>query len=257
MARKPTAIIPEAKIRQAIWYLKSGKTKKFVCSHIGIAYNTKRLEKIIQDFHTGIEREARLKKEARSKIFTKVEKDNIAKEYLAGTAQSNIAKEWYISPQRVKKILIELNVPIRARGKNKEAKVDHIVQDLEVMFAKNDRIFIAKYNCFGIVDRVYDENYIEYLESGTQRYQELHPFKPGNQGHSGGYYEPTEGIHFDLYWVLPDGKQMKMEAMKALRNSIINKIEETGREYYLVWRDDEHACFYYFNRDELYPIKAA
>ena len=40
--------IPEAKIRQAIWMIKSKKTKKSICEHLGIAYNTKRLDSIIQ-----------------------------------------------------------------------------------------------------------------------------------------------------------------------------------------------------------------
>ena len=35
-----TQEISETKIRQAIWMLKANKTKKSVCEHIGIAYNT-------------------------------------------------------------------------------------------------------------------------------------------------------------------------------------------------------------------------
>ena len=67
---KPTDI-SEAKIRQAIWMIKAKKTKKAVCEHIGIAYNTKRLDAIIQEFHDKQKREAELKKKARNKIFTK------------------------------------------------------------------------------------------------------------------------------------------------------------------------------------------
>ena len=68
------AEITEAKIRQAIWMLKANKTKKSICEHLGIAYNTKRLDNIIKEFHEKLEREADLKKKARNKIFTKVEK---------------------------------------------------------------------------------------------------------------------------------------------------------------------------------------
>ena len=42
--------IPESKIRQVIWMLKAGKTKKACCEHLGIAYNTKRLDTIITEF---------------------------------------------------------------------------------------------------------------------------------------------------------------------------------------------------------------
>ena len=55
MAKSPT--IPEAKIRQAIWMLKKGKTKKAVCDHVGMAYSPKRLDTLIEDFHNRIERE--------------------------------------------------------------------------------------------------------------------------------------------------------------------------------------------------------
>ena len=45
-----TIEIPEAKIRQAIWMLKTNKTKKSICEHLGVAYNTKRIDTIISEF---------------------------------------------------------------------------------------------------------------------------------------------------------------------------------------------------------------
>jgi hypothetical protein len=257
MSKKPVSQeIPEAKIRNAIWYLKTSKTKKFVCDFLGIAYNTKKLDKIIEDFHAREQREKELKQLAKNKIFSDIEKREIAKTYLAGESQSAIASQYYVSPQKIKNILIQMNVPIRGRGKKSEAKVDHIKQDLEVKFNKNEKVFIAKYNCFGIIHTVYDEDYIEFLENGRQRYQELKPFKPDIYGLSGKHVEPALGVHYEIYWQLEDGSELKLEAMKRLRQRIINTIEETGREHYLVWRDDEQGGFYYFTRDNLYPIKA-
>jgi len=256
MAKAPNVEITEAKIRNAIWYLKTGKTKKFVCEFLGIAYNTKKLDSIIEEFHRKNEREAELKKAAKAKIFTQKEKESIAAQYLAGEAQATLAKQYFISPQRIKNILIETNTPIRGRGKNSEAKVDHIIQDLEVRFKAGDKVFLAKDNCFAIIHKVYDEDYIEYLESGRQKYVEIYPFKPNKNGLAGRYSEPTEGIHYEVYWLLDDGTEMKLQAMKTMRNRIIKTIEETGREYYMVWRSDEDSCFLYAMRDELYPIKA-
>ena len=92
---KPTEI-SEAKIRQAIWMIKAKKTKKAVCEHLGIAYNTKRLDAIIQEFHNKQDREAELKKKARAKVFTKSEKQGIADSYLAGETKSGIAKQFYV-----------------------------------------------------------------------------------------------------------------------------------------------------------------
>jgi len=251
MTRKTKKLeISEAKIRQAIWYLKKKKTKKFVCEHLGIKYNTKRLDSIIKEFNEGLARDKRLKAAAKVKVFSNAEINSIIKEYLNGGTQTGIAKEWYISAARVKKILVENNVPIRARGKNKKATVAHIVQDLDVQFNNNDRVFIAKYNCFGVIKQIYDEKYVEYLERGTQRYVELTKFIRGRNN----YLEPKIGIHYEIYWVLEDGKEMKMSAVNRLRNNILAILEDTGREYYLVWRDDDYAGNYYLSREQLYPV---
>lgn len=258
MAKIPTTEISEAKIRQVIWMLKVGKTKKACCEHLGINYNVKKLDSIIDEFHKRIEREAALKKAAKAKIFTEAEKRTIADAYLSGETQSALAKQFYVSPQRIKNILIEMNVPIRGRGKNSEAKTDHIIQDLEVRFKRGDRVFISKYNAFGVIDKIYDEEYLEYLETGRQRYIETYEFKPDPKtGMHGKYFEPAEGVHYEIYWQLPDGKEMRMSAMLHMRNQIIKNLEKTGREFYSVWKDDEYGGFYYINRDDLYPVKVA
>ena len=115
MAKLPT--ISEAKIRQAIWMLKKNKTKKVVCDHVGISYSPKRLDTLIEDFHKRIERDKQLKAKARFKTFSEQEKKSIADDYLGGQGLTAIGKRNFISPQRVKKFLIELNVPLRGRGK--------------------------------------------------------------------------------------------------------------------------------------------
>ena len=76
MANKSTKI-SEAKIRQALWMLKKNKTKKVVCDHLGIAYNPKRLQTILDNFQIKTVREKELKRKARFKEFTNKEKEEI------------------------------------------------------------------------------------------------------------------------------------------------------------------------------------
>jgi DNA-binding CsgD family transcriptional regulator len=251
--------ITEAKIRQAIWMIKAKKTKKSICEHLGIAYNTKRLDQIIKDFHDRQEREAELKKKARSKIFSKTEKQSIADDYLSGDSQSAIAKRNYISPQRVKNILMEMNVPIRARGKGKAAKVDHVVQDLEVRFNKNDKVFYAPENCFATIREVYDEEYLEYLENGKQKWIELASFNPDPKtGLCGKFAEPEKGVHYEIYWLL-EGQQFatwKLDSLLLHRQKIDKVIEETGRESYLIYKNDDYGGYKTVTRDKLFPVKA-
>jgi len=215
------AEITEAKIRQAIWMLKANKTKKSICEHLGIAYNTKRLDNIIKEFHEKLEREADLKKKARNKIFTKVEKQGIADAYLGGETQSALAKQFHITPQRIKKILMDMNVPIRARGKGKAAQVDHVVQDLEVKFVQGDKVFLAR------------------------------------NGMSGKYLEPTEGIHYEIYWML-EGEVLPTRKLRSFlhqREKVSKVIEETGRESYLIYKTDDYGGYKTVTRDKLFPVK--
>ena len=250
--------ITEAKIRQAIWMIKAKKTKKSICEHLGIAYNTKRLDAIIQDFHDKQAREAELKKKARRKIFSKAEKEGIAESYLSGETQSGIAKQFYVSPQRIKKILMEMNVPIRTRGKNKAANVEHVVQDLEVKFKEGDKVFLAEQNSFAQVREVYDEEWLERHENGYQKYVETYPFKPGRNGMAGKYSEPALGVHYEIYWML-EGEALptrKLNAFLHQREKVSKVIEETGRESYLIYKTDDQGGYRVVTRDKLFPVKA-
>ena len=250
--------ITEAKIRQAIWMIKAKKTKKAVCEHLGIAYNTKRLDAIIQEFHDKQAREAELKKKARTKKFTPGEKQVIADAYLSGETQSAIARQYYISPQRVKNILMEMNVPIRERGKVKAAKVDHVVQDLEVRFNAGDKVVLAGENAFAEGREVYDEEWLEKHENGYQKYVETYPFKPDRRGMHGLYHEPTEGIHYEVYWML-EGEALPTRKLRPFlhqREKISKVIEETGRESYLVYKRDDQGGYRVVTRDKLFPVKA-
>ena len=65
-----TIEIPEAKVRQAIWMLKTNKTKKSICEHLGIAYNTKRIDTIISEFRDKQARTKELKTKAQYKSLT-------------------------------------------------------------------------------------------------------------------------------------------------------------------------------------------
>ena len=251
MAKKiETQEIPEAKIRQAIWYLKTGKTKKFVCVHIGINYNTTRLNKIIEDFKTKEAREKELKEKAKNTPLTDSVKKDIVNSYLNGEAQSAIATRYYISPQRVKTVLLESNVPIRARAKNAPAKTEHIVQDLDIKFKVSDKVFYGAENSFASIVQVFDEEYADKLRQGRQRWIELTPWKEG-----GRHSQPVIDVHYQIYWELEDGTSWKLESLKSHIKRVENLIADTGRETYEVWIESDHAFRKMFvPRAELFPV---
>ena len=250
------ATIPEAKIRQAIWMLKKGKTKKAVCEHIGISYSPKRLDAVIEDFHKRIEREKELKAKARFKKFSESEKKSMADDYLSGEGLTAIGQRNFISPQRVKKFLMELNVPLRGRGKKSEAKVDHIVQDLEVKFKVGDKVLIAKNSQFAKVKEVFDEDWVEeHRNPARRRYIELHPMKDARKKY-GEEFEGIEDIHWQIYWQYDSGAEWKESAIKYRIHQIETILEKTGRETYRLYAEGNSGRFLEEHRNNLYPVMA-
>ena len=255
MAKAATTVkakdeIPEAKIRNAIWYIKTGKTKKFVCEFLGIAYNTVRLAKIIEDFKAKEIREKELKEKGKALELTPAIKKDIASSYINGEAQTAIATRYYISPQRVKAVLLELSVPLRARSKNAAAITEHVIQDLDIKFKPEDKVFYGPENSFAIIKRVFDEEYAEMLRQGRQRWVELIPWKETPK-----FPEPALDIHYQIYWETQDGQVSKLSAIKAQIKRIEDLIAETGRETYEVWIDNDHSFWkLHVPRSDLFPV---
>ena len=225
--------------------LKVGKTKKECCQTLGIAYNTTRLIKLVEEFKEKEIRLAELKKAARAKVLTNDDKKEISSSYMSGESISHIAVRLYLTSPRIKKVLLENNIPIRSRAKNKAATTDHVVQNLDVKFEKGDKIFYNKKSCFGIVDRVYDEDYIESLQDiKRERYIQL-VTAPEN-------IDSKEGIHYEVYYELENGEEWKRIALQRHIALVEEYIAETGMEYYSVWLDSKK--YYYVPRNDLFQV---
>ncbi len=255
MAKKPTTTeISETKIRQAIWMLKTNKTKKSICEHLGIAYNTKRLDTIVKDFQDREERVAELKKKRSKTPFSEAEKINIVKDYNDGDSQSAIAERLYTTPARIKSVLIEMNVPLRARSKKGEATVDHVVQDLDIILKKGDRVFIPKINSFGTIKEVFDEDWIDYYRQPTKRrYVEIQNLDKLRKKY-GEDYEGVEDTHWNIYWMYDNGTEWKEFAIKEKIKDVETILEKTGREYYSIWIEGDYGHFTVANRDKVFPV---
>lgn len=248
MAKKneDKSVIDDAKIRVVIWMIKSGKTKKACCEYLGIAYNTKRLDIIVSEFQDKQARAEELKKAARKKELSDADKKNIVKAYLAGESISAIAKDYYLTFPRIKKVIMEANVPIRGRGKNTPAKTEHVVQDLDQRFTKGDKIYFPRMNSFARVVEVYDEEHIERLKDvRKERYVKVFEAKDE--------ILEKEGIHFEVYYTLGDGSEWKRTAIQALIQNIEDVLSRTGREYYRIWVENDGN--YTALRSDLVPVQ--
>ncbi len=246
--------ISETKIRQVIWMLKVGKTKKACCEHLGIAYNTPRLTKVIEEFKHKEDNTKRLKEQMKKTLFPEASIKLIINDYVEGKAVSRIAEEFYVSSPRIKKVLEENNVPLRGRGKKTPAKVEHVTQDLEVRFKVGDKVFIPGKNTYGMVTDVWDEDKLEYFEAGQLRSEELAAWNNLKD-----YQEPVEGVHFETYVDYDTGPSWKRTAVEWQIKQIEEMIAKTGREYYTVYigyydKNFVGPGYEDVRRENLYPV---
>ena len=247
--------ISETRIRQAIWMLKTNKTKKSICEHLGIGYSTKRLETVISEFRDKETRLSELKKKARATSLTQDDKDNIISSYEEGESMVTIAERLYLTSPRIKEVLLSQGVPIRSRKKRGAAQVDHIVQDLEIKFKENDKVFVYATSEFGVIKTVYDEEWIDYhSENYRARYVELTPFTDARKKW-GDDFEGKEDIHWNIYWDYDNGESWKSQAIKRKITRHQENIAEWGRESYLLGTIGDHSHVTELPRHELFPIK--
>lgn len=258
MPKKPTTTeISETKIRQAIWMIKANKTKKSICEHLGIAYNTKRLDTIIKEFQDREARFADLRKKRAKTPFTELEKKSIVNDYNGGESQSAIAERNFTSAARIKAILIEMNVPLRARSKKGEAQVDHVVQNLDDILTKGSKVFIPQINSFGTIKEVYDEEWIDYYRHPIKRrYVEIQNMEKLRKKF-GEDFEGYEDTHYNIYWHYDNGSEWKEYAIKEKIKEVESVIEKTGREHYLIWVEGDSSHFKTANRDKIFPVTSS
>lgn len=88
-------------------------TKKECCAYLNIAYNTARLNTLIEKYLERKEYEAKRRAEKRGKAATEAEIQYVISSYLEGTTVDAISKSLYRSPSFVTGILHRYEVPIR------------------------------------------------------------------------------------------------------------------------------------------------
>lgn len=101
-------------LERVISYLsEKGATKKVACQMLGIAYNTARLDKLIETFKEKKARDAQRRAEKRGKPATKEEVDFVVTEYLSGATIESISKSLYRGSTFIHSILEQYAVPSR------------------------------------------------------------------------------------------------------------------------------------------------
>ena len=150
-------------VQRVVEALESDKpiTKKEACGMLNIAYNTTRLNKIIQEYKDRISFVANRKAQMRSKPIDIIDKKQIVQEYLSGTSINEIAEGVYRSTAVVKNVLKRYNIPIRNKAYSYFDPVfleeDSSAED----YIKGDLVFSARYNSPAYVENLHEITKLE------------------------------------------------------------------------------------------------
>lgn len=131
-------------------------TKKAACEILKIAYNTTRLAKLIDEFKAKKKRTEERRKALRGKPATAEDIRFIAKEYLLGTAISDIAEQLYRSTAFVEGILDTYAVPRRGRSYNYDTPELIPETAMSDKFEKGEVVYSVRYDSPAIIDKFFD-----------------------------------------------------------------------------------------------------
>ena len=153
-AAKENELLTDANIERVIAGFEAAPrmTKKDACSILGIAYNTTRLDSLVEKYLEKKARDAQRRANLRGKPATQDEVVYVIQEYLEGATIDSISKATYRGSNFVKHILEKYDVPIR------QTSHDYFKPELIPDGATRDRfqvgevVYSARYDSVARID---------------------------------------------------------------------------------------------------------
>ena len=137
-------------------------TKKEACAMLNITYNTTRLGKIIEEHKDHLSFVAKRKKQMRNKPVDIQDKREIVQDYLSGISIAEISESVYRSPNVVRNILRNFNIPIRNKAYNYFSPVFLDEDTSPEDYTKGDLVFAARYNSPAYIEKEVQKNTKEH-----------------------------------------------------------------------------------------------
>lgn len=135
-------------------------TKKEACEILNIAYNTARLQRIIDDYHDQKSYIELRKSQNRGKAATNAEIAEAVTGYLRGESVAEVAKGLYRSSGFVKGILDRVGVPQRPSSVEEKAGYDYIPEEcVSDTFAQGEIVWSARHHTTAIVEHELSVDY--------------------------------------------------------------------------------------------------
>jgi len=157
LKKKDHENLSEANIQKVINLLndKTPISKKEACSILNIAYNTTRLQRIIDDYEDKVSFRALRKKQNRGKAATDAEVREAVERFLSGDSIAEIASGLFRSPAFVKGLIGRVGVPQKT-----DEGIDYLPDECCAEdFADGELVWSAKYSAPAIVEREISVDY--------------------------------------------------------------------------------------------------
>ena len=144
-------------------------TKKEACDILNIAYNTTRLNKIIEDYHDRKAYTAARKKKLRGRPASSAEIAEACESYLQGGTISEISKSLFRSPAFVRSLLETVGVPQRPASKEEKLGSHYYPDELMAdEYASGEIAWSATYHAAVEVKHRLTPEFLESKKGMTQ-----------------------------------------------------------------------------------------
>lgn len=229
MARRVKVEISESQYEATIQARADGATKKRQCEILGIAYNTSRLDSLLEEYQEEKVRRAAMVKKMRAKPITPQEKANMVEAYLQGDTMGDMAKQFYRSSAIIKRQLEMAGVwglrfnespnPLNPKPVPDECMADS--------FEIGEKVWVPAYRCLGEVMKLYtnqpdgvDAYRVYLLDEAKHRNIIQKAYDLGSLRH-------VEELGVDIRSL---ENNMGVEDMKILMAEALRKARMTARE---------------------------
>lgn len=157
-----------ANIQRALSSMEDGGTKKSACEILGISYNTKRLQTIIDNYIEDVEREKRFKAKKRGKPIDGDELVSIIETYFNTGSIQETARSHYRGILLTKQALSEHGALLKAKATDyfkPELLPDECVRE---DFQPGQLVWSSRYNTFAEVVKQYKNSFRVWLLKDKQ-----------------------------------------------------------------------------------------
>ena len=184
MARTKSIEATPDDFKAVIAHLENGGSKKAACEMLGIAYNTKRLDTLIENFVNRQELEKAHRAKKRKEAIKPEEVGMWVTSYLNGASMAELSKEYFRSEAIIKHHLEKHGALLRQQKTDRLNPAMLPEQCVATEFTPGQSVWSAAYNCVAQVVCKYKNPYrIQVLSSGIQEFSYQPAYELGDLTH--------------------------------------------------------------------------